>query len=306
MKKRTFLIICGFECQQKCVFCSTAHLRRHRKKTTKEIFSTIKSGRRSGYCNIEFSGGEVTIRNDVFKLIAFAKACGYKEIGVVSNGMMFSDIEFCKAMTNNGLSYVLISIHGHTKRVQEKISGVPGSFKKTIEGIKNLKKLKIPTAASTAINRFNFSKLDKIGTMLADLGVLHWMISDLIPDGAAKDNYRSLAVSYSDLHRAFKRLKFKRFKRVQFWYFPFCVFPEYFYDDHKIAIIDSKARKLKVKQSGYHPKNVFKKDGRWHDVKRVLPEKICGGCRYVDVCGGVFKEYLGIFPFFGPDKKNDK
>lgn len=299
-KNSTLLIVCGFECQQDCIFCSTAYLHDNKAKTTKELFSAIRKGRKNGYQNIEFSGGEVTIRNDIFELIKFAKDSGYGEVGVVSNGMRFCDYDFCNKIIDSGLTYALISIHGHNKVSQEKISRTVGSFSKTVAGIKNLVKLGLPVAASTAINKLNCLKLGELGIFLKDLGIDHWMISDLIPDGYAIENYKSISVPYSDISLQFNRLDdvFNKFKRVQFWYFPVCVFPEHFHDNPKILIVDSQLRKSKIRQTGYKPLNVrlSKRNNKFYDVKRIFLDGICGNCRFNGGCGGVFKEYLKIHP----------
>lgn len=298
-KNITLLVICNFECSQNCVFCSVGDLHGNKSKTTDQIVGIMKDGRKNGYQNIEFSGGEVTIRKDIFDLIKIAKELGYKNIGMVSNGRMFFYKDFCKKIIKNGLNYVLISLHGHNKKIQEEISCTPGSFDQSVAGIKNLINLKIPIAISTAINKFNYLHLEDLGKFINKLGVNYWMISDLIPEGKANKNYDFLSISYEQFLPELKKIGklSKKFNRIHFWYFPLCVFPQDFYDNKNIFIIDSKTRREKVRQTGYRPRNLsFREESdRIYDKYRIF-SKECKKCRFVNNCGGFFREYLKKYP----------
>lgn len=298
-KFSTLLVICGFECSQNCIFCSTSDLKNNQAKNTHQLMKTIKDGRKNGYRNVEFSGGEVTIRNDIFCLIKYAKDLGYENIGVVSNGRMFYYESFNKRLIECGLTYALISLHGHNQKIQEKISGVPGSFSQTIGGIKNLLKCDIPLAVSTAVNKFNCKRLKKLGDFIYNLGVRYWMISDLIPEGKAKKEYSKLSVPYPGLQYEFKKLNklANKFNRIHFWYFPLCVFPESFYSNKHIKIIDTKARHYAVRQTGYKPHGITfrSQNNKYYDKYRSFLD-ICDDCLVTKNCGGIFKDYLKNYP----------
>lgn len=298
-KNITLLVICNFECSQNCVFCSTNDLQGNKSKTTEQIMKIMKDGKKNGYENVEFSGGEVTIRKDIFDLVRSAKDLGYKNIGMVSNGRMFFYRDFCRVMMKSGLNYVLISLHGHNKRIQEGISCTPGSFDQSVAGIKNLVKLKMPIAVSTAINKLNYRHLEDLGKFINELGVRYWMISDLIPEGGAKNNYEFLSVSYGQFLPELKKIGdlSHKFNRVHFWYFPLCVFPIDFFSNKNIFIIDSKSRREKVKQTGYGPRNLsFREEtDRIYDKYRIFTKE-CEKCRFLNNCGGFFEAYIGKHP----------
>lgn len=298
-KNQTLLVVCGFGCSQNCIFCSVAGQRKNAPKTTAELMKTIKTGRQNGFKTIEFSGGEPTIRKDIFALVDFAKKTGYKDIGVISNGRMFAYEDFCRRMIESGLTYAIISLHGRDKKTQERISRAAGSFSQTTKGIKNLTAAKLPVAVSTAVNKFNYQGLPKFGDFIAKLGVRWWMLCDLVAEGNAGGNYAALAVPYPKLFLEFKKLAKTavKFKRIHFRAFPLCVLPPDFFENEKISVVDLKSMKERAKQTGYKPRRITfsRRGGRFRDKYRAFPGKICDGCRFSAVCGGIPKDYMKIY-----------
>ena len=81
----------GFQCNNKCKFCSQEPSQRNQNKTTKEIKCDIIDAKNSGTDILGFTGGEPTIRKDIIKLVKFAKAQGFRTIRIQTNGKMFAD-----------------------------------------------------------------------------------------------------------------------------------------------------------------------------------------------------------------------
>jgi uncharacterized radical SAM superfamily Fe-S cluster-containing enzyme len=74
---------------------------------------------------LQFSGGEPTIRNDLFELIRMAKDVGFKHVEVNTNGLRLSQsVEYCEGLKNAGISTVYLQFDGLTPDVYKFIRGI--------------------------------------------------------------------------------------------------------------------------------------------------------------------------------------
>lgn len=105
------------------------------------------------------SGGEPLTRNDIFPLIQHAKNQNIR-CTISTNGTLI-DKEMAKALKENGVSYVGISLDGIGSR-HDKFRGVRGSFDKAIEGIRNCLAIDQKVGLRFTINRNNYDQLNDI------------------------------------------------------------------------------------------------------------------------------------------------
>ncbi|MBW2984364.1 radical SAM protein [Candidatus Woesearchaeota archaeon] len=97
---------------------------------------------------VEFTGGEPLLRKDVFELIDYCKSKGIY-VSINTNGTLIND----KIAKKLNADLIRISVDG-TEKTNDKIRG-EGSFKKTLNGIKSLKKYNKKIIISTAIGKLN-------------------------------------------------------------------------------------------------------------------------------------------------------
>ena len=88
---------------------------------------------------IYLTGGEPTIRPDFFSSIYFLKRMfPTAKFNILSNGRNFFYVDFTRKCVNFGFNDFIIPIHGYNDNTHDSITGVKGSFKQTIDGIKNI------------------------------------------------------------------------------------------------------------------------------------------------------------------------
>jgi len=80
--------------------------------------------------DIDFSGGEPTIRNDFPELIEYASHLGFRTICVITNGTRIGDINYLKRLVDAGLNEVLLSVHGHDQKTHDFLVSSKGAFEK--------------------------------------------------------------------------------------------------------------------------------------------------------------------------------
>ncbi len=92
--------------------------------TLKKMFDAIME--RTGGCNLQLSGGEPTVRDDLDNIVAAARAAGFSFIQVNSNGIRFAeDPSYGKLLEDAGLSTVFLQFDGIDDQVSTIIRGRP-------------------------------------------------------------------------------------------------------------------------------------------------------------------------------------
>jgi len=110
-----------------------------RELTTKEVFLILDQLKDAGTFHVGFTGGEIFLRKDIFKILEYAKKRGFR-ISLLTNGYLINK-EAAKKIASLGtsLNRVDISVLGACKKTFEGITGVKGSFGKVLNSIKLLK-----------------------------------------------------------------------------------------------------------------------------------------------------------------------
>lgn len=295
---QVFLVMLGFSCNNNCIMCTTKPKEKYyQDRTTREILEDLKKGMNQGFKKVEFTGGEPTIREDIFRLIKYAKDLGYKEIALSTNGRMLSYNDFTEKLIKNGVNRINFSIYGHNSKLHNAITRTPKSFEQTIQGIKNVQEFsEMIIIVNTVVSRLNYRSLSDIGEFLLSLKIKFFNILDLIPDGYAKDFYKTLVVKMNDLSDALNNLEtiLDEFNLITFFDFPPCLFKPKIRNSSHTAFITAAGRDRTFKQVGYEPKRLEKERDIYKDIhkKRI---KICKNCKLYKECGGIWKDYLDLY-----------
>jgi len=92
---------------------------------------------------LQFSGGEPTIRDDLFELIRMAKELGFRHVEVNTNGLRLAEsVEYCKGLREAGMSTVYLQFDGLTPDVYKFTRGIDLVDVK-MRAIENLRKAEV-------------------------------------------------------------------------------------------------------------------------------------------------------------------
>jgi radical SAM protein with 4Fe4S-binding SPASM domain len=135
---------------------------------------------------LSIGGGEPFVRKDLFDLLEKIKENKdmFTSVGIMSNGSLITK-DVAKRLKNCGISGVQISLEG-TEKVNDKIRGKE-SFKRAVNGIKNLMEAGIPVGVSVTIHRENYRDFSNLLDFLKDLGVKSIGASRFVPIGIGKN-----------------------------------------------------------------------------------------------------------------------
>jgi len=202
----------GFTCNNNCWFCMEDDRERRcvniQAQTDDEVRRMLVAHRASG--EVMFTSGEPTLHPKLPVYIGWAKRLGYPTIGLITNGRRLGYEPYARALLERGLNHVVVSMHGHTKRLHEVLTRTPGSFEQTRAGIETLARLRaelpLKLHTSTVLNKRNAPFLAEIYRFLKELGVEQVVYNTIQASGRGERFFSQLFPRYADLKAAFQRL----------------------------------------------------------------------------------------------------
>ncbi|MHA2353232.1 MAG: radical SAM protein, partial [Candidatus Thorarchaeota archaeon] len=135
---------------------------------------------------LAFSGGEPTLRPDILKLIQSATSKGMY-VAMATNGKVFSRLERVREFKIAGLKFVQISLDGASSETHDRFRGVPGAFKKAIQGIKNCVAEGLFVEVAMTATHHNLAELHDTITLSRNLGAKWFMVYNFVPTGRGLD-----------------------------------------------------------------------------------------------------------------------
>jgi len=275
----------GFVCNNNCLFCVQADNKCKGNRSFEEIKADLE-GSKERCSEVVLTGGEVTIRDDFFEVVKLAKELGYKNIQIQSNGRMFSSLDFCRNAMDAGATSFALALHGYSSEQHDGLTKASGSFKQTVQAIKNLKSLGGDVLMNTVVVKQNYKDLEKIAELFVSLGVDQFQFAFVHAMGNAWKNYDEVVPKMSDvkgyLHKGLQ-IGIDAGKRVMAEAMPYCMMKGYENYVSEKFIPDSEIRGLKFQNT-----NDFTFLRRNHGKIKFSQ---CKGCKFDQVCEGPWKDY---------------
>ncbi len=130
-----------------------------------------------------FTGGEPLLRNDLEKMIRFAGRIGL-QVNLITNATL-ADRARARSLFKAGLRTAQVSIESCEEASHDALTASPGSFRRTLAGIANLKAAGISVQTNTTITALNAADAPRMPAFLAALGVSRFAMNLYIPSRAA-------------------------------------------------------------------------------------------------------------------------
>lgn len=296
----------GYQCNHHCFFCPCGqNTVKTAAASTEQLIMAIDQGIQNQKINhITISGGEPTCHPDFNRIISYCVEKGLR-VGILSNGENFENTDRCRQLFR-GINLQQISvttaIHSDLQELFEKVTRVPGSYKRTLDGIQNLIRLGISVTVKQVISKWNYRRMEEYISFLFRLygPYISLNLSGMDYCGMKESDIEKVAVSYTEtgpyLERALDivtdlRRRFHAFPQVTVADLPLCcVDPAYW---GYFAIV-SKGSLSQYSAPGKDSDTILISSNIINDCDTFA--EACKGCIVSENCPGMWKtayDYLG-------------
>ena len=170
-----------WNCNQNCVHCYAAGQKHAEEKelSTQEWKKIIDKCREACIPQVTFTGGEPTMREDLFELIDYAK---WFITRLNTNGIKLTK-EYCEKLKEASLDSLQITFYSSDEEIHNKLVGAP-KYAQTVAGIRNALEAGISVSINTPLCTLNSNYLETL-KFLHEMGVTYVTCSGLITTGNA-------------------------------------------------------------------------------------------------------------------------
>jgi radical SAM protein with 4Fe4S-binding SPASM domain len=125
-----------YRCNERCVHCYLDH-DDHGEMTTAEIRDLLAQLADAGVFFLTLSGGEIFMRKDLFEIVEHSRRLRFS-VKLKTNAVMIRRAK-AERIASLGVESVQVSVYSHREDVHDAITKLPGSFRRTVDGIRMLR-----------------------------------------------------------------------------------------------------------------------------------------------------------------------
>ena len=206
IKLETMYIYLTFRCNLSCIYCWANHEQFTGVNTIscdlakKAITEAIPLG----INRVKLTGGEPLLFNGISDLVEFIQNNNLF-LEIETNGTI-ENFELLERLKNKERVLLKVSLDSMNLEISEQLSGVPGSFERTIRFLNKLKETNIPFSVVTVANAYNREGLENIIAFTSHLGAIsHRTILNVQPIGKG-ELVQNLSLSLQDVLRVLRNL----------------------------------------------------------------------------------------------------
>jgi len=157
-----------YRCNERCVHCYLDH-DDHGELTTAECLKVLDDLASSGTLFLTFSGGEIFLRPDLYKILAAARRLHF-DISLKTNALLVT-AERAGRLRELGVRRVQISVYSDIPAVHDAITKVPGSLQRTLAAIPVLLEQGLPVKLACPLMKENLMAFRGVMALAEKLGV---------------------------------------------------------------------------------------------------------------------------------------
>jgi MoaA/NifB/PqqE/SkfB family radical SAM enzyme len=163
-----------YRCNYRCVHCYAGPAgangtERRAELEAPRVLDLLSQACELGCLHLTLSGGEPLLRTDFRDIYVGAKQLGLI-LTVFTNASLIT-MEHLDLFSDYRPHKVDISFYGASEAVYERITGVPGSYRRALWGVERLVERGIPVALKTMVLRDNLAEVSSIEKLADRLGV---------------------------------------------------------------------------------------------------------------------------------------
>ena len=189
-----------YRCNERCVHCYLDH-DDHGEMTTAEIKNLLTQLSEAGVFFLTISGGEALMRRDLFEIIEFARGLLFS-VKLKTNAVMIRKAE-ARRIHELGVEQVQISVYSHRPEVHDAITKLPGSLRRTVEGIRFLRAEGIQVLIANVLMAATFEDYQGVVSLAKELGATYTLDPTITPKMDGDHSIVKLGIGAPELERIF-------------------------------------------------------------------------------------------------------
>ncbi len=174
-------------CNLNCIHCRAGSERGPypEELDTAKCFEILEQISSAGKPIVILTGGEPLLREDIFDLAERGTKRGLRMV-MATNGALLTP-SIIERMKASGIKRVSVSIDGADEHQHDQFRMVDGAYRKSMEGIRLLKKDNVEFQINTTVTQHNLSDVKDILDMSIRLGAVAHHLFLLVPTGRARE-----------------------------------------------------------------------------------------------------------------------
>jgi radical SAM protein with 4Fe4S-binding SPASM domain len=157
-----------YRCNERCIHCYLDH-DDHGEMTTIEIKRLFDELAAAGVFILTLSGGEIMLRKDFFELLEYARELTFC-VKLKTNAILIRQPE-AERIRALGVDSIQVSIYSHLAEVHDAITKIPGSLKRSLDGIRFLKAHGLKVIVASVLMAQNSGDYHGVRALAIELGV---------------------------------------------------------------------------------------------------------------------------------------
>ena len=167
-----------YRCNERCIHCYLDH-EDHGEMKTAEILDLLDQLAAAGVFFLNVSGGEIFMRPDLFEIVAHARKLQFS-VKLKTNAVMIRAAK-AKRIAELGVEAVQISLYSHDAATHDEITKLPGSFKRTMEGVLFLREAGVKVILANVLMKQNADHYKQVQALAEELGVRYEVDATITP-----------------------------------------------------------------------------------------------------------------------------
>lgn len=279
-------VILGYDCNLACDYCTIGPELRPRALAGAQVLAALRQGRGLGLDALSLTGGEPTIRQDLLAIVRAARALGFADIKVQSNGLMYAQGDNLARLVQAGATRLHVSVHTHRADRYDALVRRPGSYPLMVAGLARAVASGVALVVDLIVKRDTMADLPAAMTWLSEQGVRAvdlWYVSLTDANAANPTSLPRVSEAAPHLAGALARGRAAGMT-IRSLHVPRCLLGQ----DHGHAWDPGAQRVVVVTPEATFALRESRLAGR-------VKAPACAGCEWDAICPGVRPDYLAMY-----------
>jgi AdoMet-dependent heme synthase len=190
-----------YRCNERCEHCYLDHDDKG-EMSFEEICGLLGELADAGVFFLILSGGEPMLRRDFFEIVARARALQFN-VKVKTNAVLIRTAE-AQRLRDLGVEQMQVSVYSHRPEIHDAVTKLPGSLRRTIEGIRALRAAGLKVAVANVMMRSNLADRQAVAAMARELGATYSADPTVTPMMDGDRSVLDLRIDGSELRGLFQ------------------------------------------------------------------------------------------------------